>query len=72
MLRNMGASVEFDSMDRSLKSQMKYANKLSAKFVMILGSSEIETGKAKLKDMGASNEIDVSLDELDKIYKIIR
>ena len=51
---------------------MKYANKLSAKFVMILGSSEIETGKAKLKDMGASNEIDVSLDELDKIYKIIR
>ncbi len=71
-LRNMGASVEFDSMDRSLKSQMKYANKLSAKFVMILGSSEIETGKAKLKDMGASNEIDVSLDDLDKIYKIIR
>ena len=71
-LRNMGASVEFDSMDRSLKAQMKYANKLSAKYVMILGSSEIETGKAKLKDMGASSEIDVNLDDLDKIYKIIR
>ncbi len=71
-LRNLGASVEFDSMDRSLKAQMKYANKLSAKYVMILGSSEIETGKAKLKDMGASSEIDVNLDDLDKIYKIIR
>lgn len=71
-LRNLGASVEFDSMDRSLKAQMKYANKLSAKYVMILGSSELETGKAKLKDMGASSEIDVNLDDLDKIYKIIR
>lgn len=71
-LRNLGASVEFDSMDRSLKAQMKYANKLSVKYVMILGSSEIETGKAKLKDMGASSEIDVNLDDLDKIYKIIR
>lgn len=71
-LRNLGASVEFDSMDRSLKAQMKYANKLSAKYVMILGSSELETGKAKLKDMSASSEIDVNLDDLDKIYKIIR
>lgn len=71
-LRNMGASVEFDSMNRSLKSQMKYANKLSAKYVMIVGSSELETGKAKLKDMNASCEIDVSLDDLEKILKIIK
>lgn len=71
-LRNAGASVEFDSMNRSLKSQMKYANKLSAKYVMIVGSSEIETRNAKLKDMNASCEIDVSLDDIDKILKIIK
>lgn len=71
-LRNMGASVEFDSMDRSLKAQMKYANKLSAKYVLILGSEEIETRKIKLKEMKSSSEIEVSLDDVDKIFKIIK
>lgn len=71
-LRNMGASVEFDSMDRSLKAQMKYANKLSAKYVLILGSEEIETRKIKLKEMKSSCEIEVSLDDVDKIFKIIK
>ncbi len=71
-LRNMGASVEFDSMDRSLKAQMKFANKLMARFVMIVGEEEIETGKAKIKDMNSPCEIEVSLDDIEKIYKIIR
>lgn len=71
-LRNMGASVEFDSMDRSLKSQMKFANKLMAKFVMIVGDDEIQKGKAKIKDMNASCDVEVSLDDIEKIYKLIK
>lgn len=51
-LRNEGFSVECDLMDRSIKAQMKYANKLGARFSMILGESELESGQATLKNMG--------------------
>lgn len=71
-LRNMFVSVEFDSMDRSLKSQMKYANKIGAKYVMILGEEEVKTGKAKLKNMSQPQEIEVSLSDLNNIAEIVK
>lgn len=71
-LRNMFVSVEFDSMDRSLKAQMKYANKIGAKYVMILGEEEVRTGKAKLKNMSQPQEIEVSLSDLKNIADIVR
>lgn len=71
-LRKLGASVEFDSMDRSLKAQMKYANKIGAKYVMILGAEELETNNVKLKEMKSSSEITTILTDVEKIYKIIK
>jgi histidyl-tRNA synthetase len=52
-------STEYDLMGRSLGSQMKYANKIGAKFVLVLGEEELKTGEAKLKNMktGQSNQI---------------
>ena len=60
-LRRDGLYVECDLVGRSLKAQMKYANKLSADYTLILGDSEIESGKAFLRDMKNSEQTEVTL-----------
>ena len=40
---------------------MKYANKLGADFSMVLGSNEIESGKANLKNMETGEQTEISL-----------
>lgn len=70
MLRNKGIFAEFDTMGRSIKASMKYANKIGAKYTVVLGDSELESGKAILKDMinkdGREIEIENIYDELLK------
>ena len=46
-------------MGRSVKAQMKYANKIGAKYTMVLGDSELEGGTAKLKDMESGEEKEI-------------
>ncbi len=69
-LRAEGYSAETDLVGRGLKAQMKFANKIGAKFTLVLGDNEIETGKAKLKNMAKGEETEVSLPEglLDAVY----
>ena len=65
-LREGGVSVEFDTIGRGLKAQMKYADKLGARYTIVVGDNEIETGKARLKDMETGESSDITLD--DSIY----
>ena len=60
-LRREGLFVECDLVGRSLKAQMKYANKLSADYALILGDSEIESGRAMLRDMKNSEQTEIEL-----------
>lgn len=60
-LRDRGINAECDIMGRSLKAQMKYADKLEAKYVLILGDSEIESGRAVIKRMATSEQTEVEL-----------
>ena len=69
-LRSAGVCADFDVMGRSLKAQMKYADKLSAKRVLIIGDSEIESGKAVLKNMETSEQTEIALDA-EAICKMI-
>ena len=62
-LRDEGYFVEFDTMNRGLKPQMKYANKIGATFTLVLGDNELETGAAKLKNMDSGEQTDISLGE---------
>lgn len=48
-------------MGRSLKAQMKYADKLGAKFSLVLGDSELEEQKAKVKNMATGEQKEISL-----------
>lgn len=61
-LRKEGLNILFDVAGRSLKAQMKYANKLGAEYTMVLGDSEIEEGKAKLKNMETGEEAEAQLE----------
>lgn len=61
-MRQEGLNVAFDVAGRSVKAQMKYANKLGACYTIVLGDTEIEEGKAKLKNMATGEEAEVELE----------
>lgn len=60
-LRSEGLIALFDVFGRSVKAQMKYANKIGAEYTMVLGDTEIENGKAKLKNMSSGEEAEIDL-----------
>lgn len=64
-LRREGKYAECDIVGRSLKAQMKYANKIGARYTLILGDSEIESGKAPLRNMEDSSQTEVGIDSFE-------
>ena len=60
-LREKGIIVEKDIFERSFKSQMKYADKIKAKNLLVIGENEINQGKAKIKNMQTGEEKEISL-----------
>ncbi len=62
-LRASGYQVEYDLMQRGLKAQMKYANKIGASFVMVLGENELQSQKANLKNMETGEQVEIPLNE---------
>ena len=64
-LRDRGIYAECDLVGRSLKAQMKYADKMGAEYTLIVGDSEIESGRAQLKCMTDSTQSEVSLSDIE-------
>lgn len=64
-LRAKGIYAECDIASRSLKAQMKYADKIGAEYVLVVGDNELESGKALLKNMrDKEDRREVELDNL--------
>ncbi|MFR6065307.1 MAG: histidine--tRNA ligase [Eubacterium sp.] len=61
-MRTEGYTCLYDLNGRSLKAQMKYANKLGAKYVIVLGDKEVEEKIATLKNMKDGEETEIALD----------
>ncbi|MDR0967195.1 MAG: histidine--tRNA ligase [Myxococcales bacterium] len=61
-LRRQGIWVDQDLRGGGLKSQMRRADKVGARFVLVLGDSELASGKASLKQMATGEARDVALD----------
>ena len=59
-LRKAGVSADFDHAARSVKAQFKYAGKVGARFVVAIGSNELESGMYTIKDMAASTSESVA------------
>ncbi len=64
-LRQKNIYAEYDIVRRSVKAQLKYADKIKAKYVIIIGDNEIETNKINLKDMDKSEQREISLSSLE-------
>ena len=73
ILRGDGFFVQSDLVGRSLKAQMKYANKIGAKYTIVLGDTEIADNQATLKSMFGGKNAVVPLDDgfCDAIYNEI-
>lgn len=69
-LRREGFFAECDTVGRSVKAQMKYADKIGAAFSVVIGDDEIEKNKATLKNMENGDTFEVDLNEsiTEKIY----
>ncbi|MHC1695932.1 MAG: histidine--tRNA ligase [Eubacteriales bacterium] len=63
-LRQNGTAAECDILGRSVKAQMKYADKTGARYTMVLGDSELASGKAVLKDMREGGGREIEIDNL--------
>ncbi len=60
-LRKAGLAVEIDHMARSVKAQLKYADKIGAAYVLVLGDNELAAREAKLKRMADGTEQTIAL-----------
>ncbi len=63
-VRDRNLSAEIDLLSRSLKAELKTANKLNANFVVILGDNELKRGVGSVRDMKSSEQWEEPLDKL--------
>ena len=68
-LRQAGLSADKDYLGRSLKAQMKYAGKTSARFTIIIGEAELAEGLLLIKDMYAGHQEKVPVQEVAEYIK---
>ena len=63
ILRTAAIFAEMDIVDRNIKSQMKYADKIGAEYVLVIGDDEIAENRAILKNMKTGKENKISINE---------
>ena len=72
-LRGAGIATDIDYTGRSLKGQLKYANKKGFRYTIFLGPQELETGIVQVKDMKTSEQYAIKLNELvDWLSNIVK
>ncbi len=70
-LREMNFSAEFDYLERSLKAQMREANKLNAEYVLFVGGDEYKSGKFNLKNMATGEQQLIGVNDIQKIIETV-
>lgn len=68
-LRLAGVRADMDHAARSLKAQFKYADRLGAPHLVIVGGDELARGAVKLRDMRRSAEEEIALSEIVETIK---
>jgi histidyl-tRNA synthetase len=69
LIRAAGIVCMIDHGAKSLKSQMRSADKMGAAFTIIIGDEEIEKGRAVLRDMSTKEQSSVKFEELASVLK---
>ena len=68
-LQRSGIRAEMDYLGKSLKAQMRRANKLAATYTLVLGEDELRSGQAQLKKMADSGQQEIAFASLEEIMK---
>ena len=63
-LREAGIKTETDHTGRSMKAQFKYADKIKAPYVVIIGGDELEKGVVMFRDMKTGQQEEIDLDKI--------
>ncbi|MBQ7882961.1 MAG: histidine--tRNA ligase [Phascolarctobacterium sp.] len=63
-LRRAGFKVDYDFQGRSMKAQMKAANRVQAKYVLIFGEDEVARGQVVLRNMANSEQNEIALNDI--------
>lgn len=71
-LRKQGVKVDIDHLGKSVKAQMKYANKIDAKYTFVIGDSEIDENKVKVKRMSDGEHFEVALSNIKEITDLVK
>lgn len=69
LLRKENIFTEIDHMDRSIKAQFKYADKIGAKYVAVIGSNELQEGQVNIKNMSTGESEKISFSEMASYLK---
>lgn len=67
-LRRAGLKVEYDFLGRSMKAQMKQANKCKAKYVLIFGEDEVARGQVVVRAMADSTQQEIAIEEINTFF----
>ena len=70
-LRQVGISAESDHLQRSIKAQMKYANKIGAKYSAVIGESELANNELGLKNMETGDTVTIPLTQFVQVLSNI-
>lgn len=65
-LRKQGVKAEMDSLGRNIKGQFKYADRLEAKYTVVIGDNELDQNLVSIKNMGTSEQKQVPLQDILK------
>ncbi|ACL69965.1 histidine--tRNA ligase [Halothermothrix orenii] len=72
LLRESGITAEIDYLGRSIKSQMKSADRTGASYTIIIGDSELDSGKATVKNMRTGEQVEIMLANLiEEMQKLV-
>jgi histidyl-tRNA synthetase len=63
-LRRAGFKVDYDFQGRSMKAQMKAANRVQAKYVLIFGEDEVARGQVVLRNMANSEQNEIAISDI--------
>jgi histidyl-tRNA synthetase len=68
-LRSLGVYAEMDLLERSMKAQMRAADKSGATFTAIVGENEVKAGEVTLKNMADGQQTKMALSQLDAYFQ---
>ena len=71
MLRDQGIRLERDYGSKGIKAQMKKADKLGARFVLILGDDELAANSITIKNMESGEQEKVPLNQAEERLKLL-